>query len=51
MSPIVRLVRTILSSTVDDPDAFAWRITQTRSYLGAYTGAFRTGSSRGWLGR
>jgi uncharacterized protein len=38
-------VRAILSSTVDDPDAFARRITQMRSYLGAYTGAFRTGDT------
>ena len=38
-------VRTILSATVDDPDAFVQRITQMRSYLGAYTGAFRTGDT------
>lgn len=36
-------VRTILGSTVDEPDSFAQRITHLRSYLGAYTGAFRTG--------
>ena len=38
-------VRAILSATVDDPDTFAWRITQMRSYLGAYTGAFRAGDT------
>ncbi|GAA0829187.1 hypothetical protein ACFQVD_08360 [Streptosporangium amethystogenes subsp. fukuiense] len=36
-------VKTILSSTVDEPDSFARKITHMRSYLGAYTGAFRTG--------
>ena len=38
-------VRAILSSTVDDPDTFARKITQMRSYLGAYTGAFRAGDA------
>ncbi|MGH3697057.1 MAG: hypothetical protein ACRDRX_24270 [Pseudonocardiaceae bacterium] len=37
--------RIILSSTVDEPEAFARRITYLRSYLGAYTGAFRTGDT------
>ncbi|MFC7650334.1 hypothetical protein ACFQX6_65880 [Streptosporangium lutulentum] len=36
-------VKTILSSTVDEPESFARKITHMRSYLGAYTGAFRTG--------
>jgi predicted nucleotidyltransferase len=36
-------VKTILSSTIDEPDSFARRITHMRSYLGAYTGAFRAG--------
>lgn len=36
-------VKTILSSTVDEPDSFARKITHMRSYLGAYTGAFRAG--------
>lgn len=34
-------VEMILTSTVDEPEAFARRITYLRSYLGAYTGAFR----------
>jgi uncharacterized protein len=34
-------VKIILGSTVDEPEAFASRITHMRSYLGAYTGAFR----------
>jgi predicted nucleotidyltransferase len=38
-------VQIILSSTVDEPDVFAPRITYLRSYLGAYTGAFRTGDT------
>jgi uncharacterized protein len=38
-------VTTILASTFDEPDRFAPRITQLRSYLGAYTGAFRTGDT------
>ncbi|MFC5147618.1 nucleotidyltransferase domain-containing protein [Streptomyces aureoversilis] len=38
-------VKTILSSTVDEPGSFARRITHMRSYLGAYTGAFRSGDT------
>jgi uncharacterized protein len=38
-------VQNILSSTVDEPGTFVRRITQMRSYLGAYTGAFRAGDS------
>ncbi len=38
-------VQIILSSTVDEPEAFARRITYLRSYLGAYTGAFRSGDT------
>jgi len=38
-------VQTILSSTVDEPATFATRITCLRSYLGAYTGAFRAGDT------
>ncbi len=38
-------VTTILRSTMDEPDSFAPRITHMRSYLGAYTGAFRTGDT------
>lgn len=38
-------VTTILAATVDEPDRFARRITHLRSYLGAYTGAFRTGDT------
>jgi predicted nucleotidyltransferase len=36
-------VETVTESTVDEPSVFARRITHLRSYLGAYTGAFRTG--------
>jgi uncharacterized protein len=36
-------VQMVLSSTIDEPEAFARRITYLRSYLGAYTGAFRSG--------
>ncbi|MER5757689.1 hypothetical protein [Streptomyces sp. NPDC002082] len=36
-------VDAVTQSTVDDPEVFARRITHMRSYLGAYTGAFRTG--------
>ncbi|WP_437105195.1 hypothetical protein [Streptomyces sp. enrichment culture] len=36
-------VDTVTESTVDEPSVFARRITHLRSYLGAYTGAFRTG--------
>lgn len=38
-------VKTILSSTIDEPASFARRITHMRSYLGAYTGAFRSGDT------
>lgn len=38
-------VQNILSSTVDEPGTFIHRITHMRSYLGAYTGAFRTGDT------
>ncbi|WP_272263806.1 hypothetical protein [Streptomyces xanthophaeus] len=36
-------VDTVTESTVDEPSVFARRITHLRSYLSAYTGAFRTG--------
>ncbi|MFB7292237.1 hypothetical protein [Actinacidiphila glaucinigra] len=36
-------VTTILNATIDEPDRLAPRITHLRSYLGAYTGAFRAG--------
>ncbi|MFE1775999.1 hypothetical protein [Streptomyces sp. NPDC059008] len=36
-------VDTVIGSTIDEAATFAWRITQMRSYLGAYTGAFREG--------
>ncbi|AZS76145.1 hypothetical protein DDE74_39620 [Streptomyces lydicus] len=36
-------VDTVIGSTIDEPTTFARRITQMRSYLGAYTGAFREG--------
>ena len=38
-------VNNILSATVDEPGAFARRITHLRSYLGACTGAFRAGDT------
>ncbi|MFF4829940.1 hypothetical protein [Streptomyces sp. NPDC001312] len=38
-------VTTILAAAVDEPDRFARRITHLRSYLGAYTGTFRTGGT------
>jgi predicted nucleotidyltransferase len=38
-------VKTILSSTIDEADSFARRITHMRSYLGAYTSAFRSGDT------
>lgn len=38
-------VRTVLGSTIDEAHAFARRITHLRSYLGAYTGAFRSGDT------
>ncbi|MFJ4962785.1 hypothetical protein ACIP6P_10120 [Streptomyces sp. NPDC088729] len=34
-------VETVLASTIDEAEVFARRITHLRSYLGAYTGAFR----------
>ncbi len=36
-------VRTVLSSTIDEPESIMRMITHMRSYLGAYTGAFRAG--------
>ncbi|MBB5494040.1 hypothetical protein [Nocardiopsis metallicus] len=36
-------VERVLSATVDDPQTFASRVRYLRSYLGAYTGAFRSG--------
>lgn len=36
-------VMTVLESTVDEPESLARRVTHVRSYLGAYTGAFRAG--------
>ncbi|OLE20373.1 MAG: hypothetical protein AUG49_25205, partial [Catenulispora sp. 13_1_20CM_3_70_7] len=38
-------VQMILSATVDEPETFVDRITVLRSYLGAYTGAFREGDT------
>lgn len=38
-------VQNILNSTIDEPGAFTRRITHLRSYLGAYTGAFRAGDN------
>ncbi|MEV7470896.1 hypothetical protein AB0O20_30980 [Streptomyces kronopolitis] len=38
-------VDTVIGSTIDEAETFARRITQVRSYLGAYTGAFRTGDT------
>ena len=38
-------VSTVIKSTVDDAERFAPRITHMRSYLGAYTGAFREGDT------
>ncbi|MGW6605593.1 hypothetical protein [Streptomyces sp. NPDC055036] len=38
-------VSTVIESTVDEPATFARRISHLRSYLGAYTGAFRTGDT------
>ncbi|MER5302145.1 hypothetical protein ABT039_22180 [Streptomyces lasiicapitis] len=38
-------VETVISSTIDESAVFARRITQLRSYLGAYTGAFREGDT------
>ncbi|MET9782344.1 hypothetical protein ABZY32_14840 [Nocardiopsis alba] len=36
-------VERVLNATVDDPHSFADRVLYLRSYLGAYTGAFRSG--------
>lgn len=36
-------VETVIASTIDEAEVFARRITHMRSYLGAYTGAFREG--------
>lgn len=36
-------VRNVLSATVDEPDSISKRIRYMFSYLGAYTGAFRSG--------
>ncbi|WP_241745836.1 hypothetical protein [Streptomyces lydicus] len=36
---------TVIGSTIDESTTFARRITQMRSYLGAYTGAFREATS------
>lgn len=36
-------VERVLSASVDDPQSFAGRVLYLRSYLGAYTGAFRSG--------
>ncbi|MEU5836334.1 nucleotidyltransferase domain-containing protein [Streptomyces diacarni] len=44
-------VTTVLHSTVDDASVFAERITRLRSYLGAYTGAFREGDTVHLSGR
>lgn len=44
-------VQIILSATVDEPETFARRITYLRSYLGAYTGAFRTGDTVHLVGK
>ncbi|MDT0329205.1 hypothetical protein [Nocardiopsis lambiniae] len=41
----------VLRSTVDDPESFADRIVHLRSYLGAYTGAFRAGDPIHVVGR
>jgi predicted nucleotidyltransferase len=38
-------VVTVIASTIDEPAIFARRISHLRSYLGAYTGAFRTGDT------
>lgn len=44
-------VNVILSSTVDEPEQFAPRIRYLRSYLGAYTSAFRTGDTIHAIGK
>jgi predicted nucleotidyltransferase len=38
-------VMNVLTSTIDEPKSLMRKITQMRSYLGAYTGAFRTGDT------
>ncbi|MDT0489913.1 hypothetical protein ACPEIF_16205 [Streptomyces sp. NPDC012600] len=38
-------VETVTASTSDEAEVFARRITRLRSYLGAYTGAFREGDT------
>ncbi|MCZ0983948.1 hypothetical protein O1L60_45120 [Streptomyces diastatochromogenes] len=38
-------VETVTASTIDEAEVFARRITHLRSYLGAYTGAFREGDT------
>ncbi|MDQ8705432.1 transposase family protein [Streptomyces sp. LHD-70] len=44
-------VETVIESTIDEAEVFARRITHLRSYLGAYTGAFREGDSVHLSGR
>jgi predicted nucleotidyltransferase len=44
-------VETVIGSTIDEAEAFARRITHLRSYLGAYTGAFREGDTVQLSGR
>jgi predicted nucleotidyltransferase len=44
-------VDTVIASTIDEAAAFSHRITLLRSYLGAYTGAFRRGDAVHLSGR
>jgi predicted nucleotidyltransferase len=44
-------VQTVIASTIDEAEVFARRITHLRSYLGAYTGAFREGDTVHLSGR
>ncbi|MEW1761102.1 nucleotidyltransferase domain-containing protein [Streptomyces cyaneofuscatus] len=44
-------VEAVLASTIDEAEVFARRITHLRSYLGAYTGAFREGDTVHLSGR
>ncbi|MFJ1634130.1 hypothetical protein ACIOHW_28800 [Streptomyces anulatus] len=44
-------VETVIASTIDEAEVFARRITHLRSYLGAYTGAFRQGDTVHLSGR
>ncbi|AXI73167.1 nucleotidyltransferase domain-containing protein [Streptomyces cavourensis] len=44
-------VQAVIASTIDEPEVFARRITHLRSYLGAYTGAFREGDTVHLSGR